>query len=224
MSVLFHKAKNPQHAEGIVSLRIAITSLIVIHSFGCLGLLYPPTRSYFELATPVNLLITGALLFYFHKDWNKSFILFSIICFVTGYLVEVAGVQTGLIFGEYTYGPTLGFKLWGVPLIIGLNWLILIYSTGVMAQAFSQNWILKSLIGSGLMILLDFFIEPVAVTLDFWHWEGGEIPVHNFLGWFITALFLQSVFHLLSFEKNNLLAKYVFYVQLVFFIFLQILT
>jgi len=205
----------------LISFKLALISILVVHFFGALGLAYEPLRPYFQMATPLNLLITAVLLFSFHRQWNTSFYKFAFICFSVGFLVEVAGIHTGEIFGEYYYGPTLGFKVWEVPLIIGLNWLILVYCTGIVAQQFSKNLMVKSLAGSTMMVLLDFFIEPVAVSLDFWVWEGGHIPLQNYVGWFITAYFLQIFFHLSKFEKHNFLAKYVIYVQLGFFIFIQ---
>lgn len=224
MSVTFRKQVFSIRTGSLISFNVAIISLIVIHFFGALGLSYEPVQSYFLLATPLNLLITAVLLFAFHPQWNLAFGIFATVCFAVGYLVEVAGVQSGIIFGEYSYGPTLGLKVWDVPLIIGLNWLILVYSTGILAHRLTENMLLKSLIGSTLMVLLDFFIEPVAVALDFWEWASGDIPLQNYLGWFITALVLQFFFHLSRFEKHNRLAKYVIYVQLAFFIFLQSLN
>lgn len=224
MSVIFRKKNQSLDSGSLISSKAAVITLIVIHFFGALGLSYEPLQSYFLLATPLNLLITAFLLFVFHPQWNLSFVLFGVLCFTIGYLVEVAGVKSGIIFGEYSYGPTLGLKLWDVPLIIGLNWLILVYSTGILAHSITKNTQLKSLIGSGLMVLMDFFIEPVAVSLDFWEWELEHIPLQNYLGWFFTAFVLQIFFHLSRFEKHNPLARYVIYVQLAFFIFLQILN
>jgi len=221
MSVTFRPTDISKLSGKLVSLKVALISLLVVHFFGALGLAYEPLRDYFQMATPLNLLITALLLFSFHQAWNISFYIFATICFAIGYFVEVAGIHTGEIFGEYHYGPTLGFKIWDVPLIIGLNWLILVYCTGIIAHQFFQNIFLKSLAGSMLMVILDFFIEPVAVSLDFWVWEGGEIPLQNFIGWFITSYILQIFFHLSKFEKHNYLARYVIYVQLGFFIFIQ---
>lgn len=223
MPTLFHNDRITTANGSLISLRIATISIIVIHFFGALGLSYPPLRPYFQLATPLNLLITGVLLFYFHRQWNLQFYIFAAGCFSLGFLVEVAGVKTGVIFGEYSYGPTLGFKIWEVPVLIGLNWLILIYCTGMWAYQLVKNVLLRSLLGSVMMVVLDFFIEPVAVSLDFWTWEGGEIPTHNFVGWLITAFLLQFFFHLSNFKKQNALAKKVLYVEAFFFIFLQTL-
>ncbi len=221
MPTLFDKDNVTMGKGGCISSRAATISIIIIHFFGAIGLSYPPLRPYFQLATPLNLLITSVILFSFHRQWNLQFYIFAVGCFILGFLVEVAGVKTGVIFGEYSYGSTLGFKIWDVPILIGLNWLILIYCTGVWAHHLVNNVLLRSSLGSLMMVVLDFFIEPVAISLDFWAWDGGEIPTHNFLGWLITAFLLQTFFHLSNFQKQNALSKKVIYVQAFFFILLQ---
>jgi uncharacterized membrane protein len=32
-------------------------------------------------------------------------------------------------------------------------------------------------------------MEPAAVKLGFWNWNGGHIPIHNYFSWFWTSLF-----------------------------------
>ena len=54
------------------------------------------------------------------------------------------------------------------------------------------------------MVLLDIMIEPVAIELDFWQWEGGNIPLQNYLMWFIVALFMNWI---ISFNKLYLNIK-----------------
>ena len=39
-----------------------------------------------------------------------------------GFIFEIIGVKTGLIFGHYKYCNGLGTKVFDVPLIISLNW------------------------------------------------------------------------------------------------------
>ncbi|WPP51547.1 carotenoid biosynthesis protein [Catalinimonas niigatensis] len=208
--------KNTRHQK------IALISIIIIHFFGIIGLVFTPTRPYFEAATPFSLILTSLLLFAFHQDWNIAFILFALVTYILGFMIELVGVQTEFIFGSYTYGITLGTKLWDVPLIIGLNWLLLSYASGSVVRNLSRNIFFNSLAGSVIMVLLDVLIEPVAVRLDFWQWKEGKIPLQNFVGWFVTAFFLQLLFHRLKFDKKNLLAKYVLSVQALFFIILQI--
>lgn len=191
---------------------------------GIIGLQLPATKLLFQALTPFNLLLSAIILFLFHREWSKAFLLFCGICFITGYFAEVAGVATGLIFGSYSYGPTLGWQLLEVPLIIGLNWLILIYSTGVICDKLSLHVAFKAIAASCLMVLLDFFIEPVAVAFDFWQWENSLIPWQNYAAWFAISFCLHLLFYLLPFPKQNRAAKYLYLLQLVFFIILCLFT
>jgi putative membrane protein len=69
----------------------------------------------------------------------------------------------------------LGTKVMGVPLMIGVNWCILIFITGFIAQFFLKKLWSKALLGTALMLTLDLVMEPVAPVLDFWTfttWTG----------------------------------------------------
>ena len=57
------------------------------------------------------------------NNMNQIFSL--LLIFLIGMFSEFIGVNYGVIFGEYIYGNNLGFKLFGVPFLIGLNWVIL---------------------------------------------------------------------------------------------------
>ena len=69
-----------------------------------------------------------------------------IIGFLTGMITEILGVQLGWIFGDYQYGEALGYKLFGVPLLIGVNWTLLTLITGAIAQQFYENIIMRVII------------------------------------------------------------------------------
>lgn len=204
------------------ALPLAVVILVIFHAVGFWGLVSSGDPAYFQQLTPLNLLLTSALLFSFHRCWNASFILFAAVVFVAGFLAEAVGVHTGLLFGNYSYGDALGFKVWEVPLLIGLNWLMLVYSTGHISNYARLPWVAKAILSTLLMVLLDYFIEPVAMRYDFWNWQGGLIPVSNFIGWFILAFLLQLYFQRSRFLKQNPMAAYVFLVQLAFFVSLNI--
>ncbi|MFN2335752.1 MAG: carotenoid biosynthesis protein, partial [Bacteroidales bacterium] len=79
-----------------------------------------------------------ALVFLFYgKIPARQVILTGIAIAVTSFLIEAVGVNTGRIFGTYTYGKALGPALWNTPVIIGLNWFLLIYCTNVISR---QIW------------------------------------------------------------------------------------
>ena len=200
------------------ALPLALAVLVIFHCVGLWGLLWSGDPEYFQQLTPMNLLLTNALLFGFHRHWNLAFVLFAAVVFAIGFLSEVVGVHTGLLFGDYSYGAALGTKLWEVPLLIGLNWLMLVYTTGHISNYTRLHWLAKALVGAGLMVLLDYFIEPVAMRYDFWNWQGSHIPASNFIGWFGVALLLQLYFQRANIFKQNRLAPYVYLVQLLFFV------
>lgn len=191
---------------------------------GVIGLQLSFTRPWFLALTPFNLLLSAAILFSFHKDLNRAFWLFCILSFLTGFFTEVAGVASGLIFGQYSYGNTLGVKWLGVPLIIGINWLMLIYSTGIICSGLKVHFVLKAAAAAFLMVLLDLFIEPVAIASDFWSWETLPVPVQNYVAWFVLSFFLHLLFYSLPFRKENPAAKFLYLFQLVFFMILCLFT
>ncbi|RIJ37583.1 carotenoid biosynthesis protein [Pontibacter oryzae] len=196
----------------------AVAVLVIFHAVGFWGMLFSGKPEYFQRLTPMNLILTNILLFAFHRRWNVAFILFAALVFAAGFLSEVLGVHTGLLFGDYAYGASLGPKVWDVPLLIGLNWLMLVYTTGHISNHTKLPWPAKALIGASLMVVLDVFIEPVAMQFDFWSWQGNHIPLSNFVGWFLVALGLQVYFQMAPFYKSNRLAPTVYLIQLLFFI------
>lgn len=191
--------------------------LAFLYLVGVVGL-HTRYGNLFLATTPALLILTAALLFLYHRIWNGTFILFMVVTFLAGYLVEVAGVHTGIIFGEYQYGKTLGPKLFSVPPMIGLNWLVLIYAVGTMVQPIKGNWLMKSILGGLLMILMDLPLEPVATRLDFWAWEQVHVPVQNYLGWYIVSVVLLGLYHRWVDYRQNRMALWIYLIQFVFFI------
>lgn len=197
--------------------------LIVFYSVGIVGLNLEASRELFLSLTPFNLLLTLALIKWVDGDFSTKAIVAFVLVFLIAYGVEVAGVHTGVLFGEYTYGSPLGWKLFEVPLLIGVNWFILAYaSAGISAYLF-ENRIMKIGFGALLMVGLDFFIEAVAIDLDFWHWAGGVIPIQNYIMWFLTALVVQWVLLQVGCKIDKKSGLYVFLIQLYFFIMLNLI-
>lgn len=200
------------------ALAIALGVLVIFHAVGFWGLLFSGEPEKFQRLTPMNLLLTNVLLFAFHRRWNLAFVLFVLVVMVAGFMAEVVGVHTGLLFGSYTYGESLGIKLFDVPLLIGLNWLMLVYTTGHLVNYTQLHWVAKAVLAALFMVGLDFFIEPVAMEFDFWSWQEGRIPWSNYVGWLGLSLLLQLYFQRAPIYKQNQLAPYVFLVQVTFFV------
>ncbi|MFC4870540.1 carotenoid biosynthesis protein [Negadavirga shengliensis] len=191
-------------------------SLIILHVVGFVGMYLEFTRPLFQWLTPFHLLLCSAILLYFHRDWTIRFWLFMLLAFGGGMISEIIGVQTGLIFGSYSYGDLLGPKIFGVPWILGLNWFLLVYITGGIIHTVIWNDYLAAVAGALLMVLLDLNMEPVALELGFWQWEDQQIPLSNYLGWFAIAFLIHLFYRKLNFRKYNVLNPLMF-LNLIFF-------
>ncbi len=197
--------------------------LVVVYLVGVLGITFNFDER-FVLLTPINLLLSLGLVFWTHPNHYTPLWKLAALCFSTGVLVEIAGVQTGLIFGDYQYGPVLGPKIWGTPLMIGVNWAMLVYCAGSTVNRLVTDlniWI-KAALGAILMTLLDVLIEPVAMELNFWNWEDNIIPLQNYIAWFFVALPLLAAYFKLLGKTSNKVAILLFILQFLFFGILQL--
>lgn len=204
-----------------VNQRNALALLVAMHVAGVIGLSIESTRELFQLLTPFNLIATAAIVLHFEEFKYKNYFGFIFLCFAIGFGIEVAGVATGVIFGEYSYGATLGFKLFNVPLLIGVNWIVLSYATRMTAQKFTKQPIAIAALASLMMVVLDYFIEPVAIKYDFWNWASESIPVQNYLAWFITSFVIQIIGLKIAPQLNNQLAMKLLVVETLFFVTLN---
>lgn len=194
----------------------------IFYIVGILGLTLPFSQSLFFKITPLSILLVGLILFSHHQNWNlKLWLVLAFIGLAT-FFVEVVGVKTGLLFGEYHYGSSLGIKVYEVPIVIGLNWIVLLYCTHIMVKNFRIYWLLKVILASVLMVIFDFVLEPSAMAMDMWQWNGNTIPLQNYFVWFIVSLFMHIVLSISKLKLQNQLAGFVYLVQMVFFLVLDI--
>lgn len=200
---------------------ISIGIIWLFHICGMIGISYG-NKEFFLAFTPINLFISFVLLFINQVQLEKSELNAALIIFFIGMISEILGVNYGLIFGDYVYLDNLGFKVLGVPVLIGVNWIILTFITGSMSSYIIKNKYIAALTGAILMILLDLIIEPVAPLLGFWIFDLPTVPLQNYIGWFVIGLTTQYIYHFnierkeYSFSINLLLVNAVFFAFLNF--------
>jgi putative membrane protein len=164
----------------------------------------------------------AALLLYFHETKTlKYWLVFSGIA-VFGFLVELIGVNTQILFGFYKYGSSLGPLVFNTPIVIGLNWLVLVYCITALAGPVRETWYFP-LIGAFAMVLFDWVMEPVAISTEMWSWVSGSIPVKNYIDWFLISGFLFLMMRILKVEIKNRIAGIMLLMQFIFFLALNLL-
>ena len=205
--------------------KTALVVVAVLYAVGIVGFVFLSDMGFAQL-TPLNLMISLLLALRFHSSPSGTFYAAAIFIALAGYLIEVAGVHSGLIFGVYHYGPVLGFSLFNTPLSIGINWLLLVYTSSVLINFLlpqNKSRLLKATVAAALMVGLDVLIEPVAIATDMWHWEAAQVPLQNYVGWFVAALALQYIMSFFTSGERNRVAAIIFLLQMVFFALLNVL-
>jgi len=198
--------------------RFFILVIILFHVVGMLGFNLSSVDVWFLRFVPWHLLLMTGIIIANHQRRDYQFLLFAIFIFTAGFAAELLGVHTALLFGHYSYGETLGIKLYGVPLVIGVNWFLLIYIAGVlMERSPVKNIYLRALCGAAILTTLDFLIEPVAIHFDYWHWGDNTVPLKNYLCWFLLSAIMLFVFNGLKPGRQNRVPVVLLLMQFIFF-------
>lgn len=198
--------------------KVVLPYFIRFYLVGLVLFMLPFTRSLFIILIPYSLLLVVGSLFYFHSRWNVPTFLFFLFIVASTFLLEMAGTSTGLIFGNYHYEHGLGIQIYHTPLIIGLNWLFLVYaSRSIAGQSFRQPFI-RIIVASGWMVLYDVLLEWVAPVMQMWQFDTGYPPVRNFIVWLMASLIFHTLYEYLPIGSPTLLAGKVLKIQMIFFL------
>ena len=180
--------------------RSVVFVLAVLFAVGAAGHALPAALPLMLVLTPGFSLLTGALVAAPSlAAGGRRFAAWAAGAYVLTFLVEAAGVATGAIFGSYAYGPTLGWQWAGVPLVIALNWVMVVNGAVCLAGRIvppraGAGWKAAMPLLAGLIAAaFDWVMEPVAIRLDYWTWAGGTIPFRNYAAWFVLAAVLAAV-------------------------------
>jgi putative membrane protein len=194
--------------------------LILVYISGSIGFVVNP--SFFSPFTPYTLLLT-CFVFLIHSPLvDKKFIFAFFSIAILGFIIEVVGVKTGLIFGKYSYGDGLGYKFLNVPLVISINWAMLICAGIIVVSRIFTNKIIVLVLAALLVTGIDLIIEQVAPKLDFWQFEGGLPDLQNYLSWIGVAFFTSYFFYPTIIKGNRTVSLIILILQIIFFTFLFI--
>ncbi|MBK9736414.1 MAG: carotenoid biosynthesis protein [Saprospiraceae bacterium] len=210
---------------------LSFFTAILFHLCGLIGM-GTEYRQWFIDMTPFTLILMSFLVFLNDKTPSKkAIIIYGILGFFTGLLTEMIGVNTSLLFGNYSYGPPFGFKVLGVPILIGLLWVVTVYGVGHLTNWFFNQFIIyksdhygfkfiKIIFAALLVTMYDFVLEPGAITLGYWYWlPDGAVPMFNYVCWFTISGFLLCPFFVIKhfYGKTNNFAALLMVIQWFFF-------
>lgn len=199
-----------------------VFGILFFYTVGLIGHLFETTRPLMLAITPYFLLLFGLIpLAPVIGERRRGVVLWAVSTLLITFFLEALGTHSGLIFGPYTYGPTLGLKLLKVPVVIALNWLIVIVAALSLTRPIRSPYLAALVVGAAA-VLFDFVMEPVAIGLEYWFWHTPEIPVQNYLAWFGIAFLSALVFRLCRLKLDSRIPVIYMTVQFVFFLILRL--
>jgi len=115
--------------------------------------------------------------------------------------IELFGIQTGVLYSDFSYGTILGAKILAVPWTVPFSWLPLFFLTWVSVRGISSP-LVRILVGSVLMVGLDLVLDPGATNLAFWTWAQDGffygVPLHNFGGWLVSSVLALGIWEMIK--------------------------
>lgn len=194
-------------------------SIFIIWLFAISGIfgILSDYQDWFLHNTPLNLYIYFLLIVINLEEFTIQSIPAFLIPFLLGFISEGLGVNMGYIFGSYAYGDNLGFKIWGVPLTICFNWILLTVVTQDLAKKLFKNRFLYCLVGAMMMVVLDIIIEVTAPRFDYWEFENGIVPLQNYLGWLFIGFLAQLGYSSFQVKTNSTVSLHLLIAITIFF-------
>lgn len=169
--------------------------------------------------TPYTLLFCCVLVFFsLANSSDGKIMLWIILTFTFTFVIEVLGVKTGKIFGQYFYGDVLGFAISGVPLIIGFNWVFIILGALAISDKLFGNNLLIILSTSVISVAFDIILEPNAIKYGYWNWAENIIPIQNYISWFLIAVIVVFIYIRYHIKINTNIPMHYFIAQTFFFL------
>ena len=178
-------------------------TLIAIVAFFLLAgvVQYALGLTYVLSLTPVVIGILAALTVWFWDAPAKNRVYLAVTAIIIGMIVEIIGVNSGLIFGNYSYGPLLGLKIFGVPLLIGITWLLVTLSAWQIVSFSNLGKFAKIIVASGLVVMFDLVLEQFATAYSLWAWQDAVIPLKNYITWFVVGAVIVTLYEYFAKQK-----------------------
>lgn len=181
---------------------IAVCAMLALSAFFMANVIIPAEARY---VSAVNVVLFAVPSFWATKMWlgTRDAVWLWIILGVYALFVETAALATGFPYGSFIYSELLGYKLFGLtPWTVSLAWTPLVIGAFASAKSVvrGRETALPGLLSRTSAVVLatvlltafDLVVDPGAVRIGFWRYEGGgdfyAVPWSNFGGWLLSSL------------------------------------
>ncbi len=186
--------------------------MLATGAFFMANVVIPPEARF---VSGINVILFAVPVFWATMMWlgrRDAVILFGILG-VLALVIETSAMITGFPYGHFGYSELLGYRLFGLtPWTVFLAWTPLVLAAyGIAARliAGGRLWAVRIMFVAIILVFFDLVLDPGAVKIGFWRYEGGGVfygvPVSNFAGWLFSGAIGAAVVEIFTFFRKPLL-------------------
>jgi putative membrane protein len=143
---------------------------------------------------------------------RAGLVLLGVTAFTYG--IEAVGIATGWPYGAFTYLADLGPMVAGVPVALPLLFLPLVVNAVLLSVLVTGGAgcrrIVRVPVAIAVLLVVDLVLDPAAVALGFWAFDGSGVyfgvPLSNYAGWLFSGTIAVLAIDL-AFPREALLAR-----------------
>ncbi|MBK7394551.1 MAG: isopentenyl-diphosphate Delta-isomerase [Chloracidobacterium sp.] len=189
-----------------------ILVILATGAFFMANVVIPPEARF---VSGINVILFAIPVFWATVMWlgrRDAVLLFGILG-VLALAIETSAMITGFPYGHFGYSELLGYRLFGLtPWTVFLAWTPLVLAAyGIAARLVTGGrlWAVRMILVSIILVVFDLVLDPGAVKIGFWRYEGGGafygVPMSNFAGWLFSGAVGAAVLEIFTFFRKPLL-------------------
>jgi len=187
-----------------------VLTVLAIGAFLMVNVELPPWSPYLSAANVVLFALPSFWAVRWWLGWRDGSILI-VALGAYALLIEASAILTGFPYGHFGYSDLLGYRILGlVPWTVAFAWTPLILGAHAVAANAVKSVAARIVLTTLILTLFDVVLDPGAVLLGFWQYEGGGwfygVPVSNFVGWLTSGSVGAALIEILRARFRPLLA------------------
>ena len=201
-------------------INVAVLGLLATSAFFMANVVIPPEAAF---VSGINVILFAVPAFWAVKMWLglRDAVLLFVVLGVLALVIETSAIITGFPYGHFGYSDLLGHRLFGyTPWTVFLAWTPLVLAGyAIEARLISEQFrtvsfqlpivVLRIVLLAFILVGFDLVLDPGAVKIGFWRYEGGGVfygvPVSNFVGWLFSGAIAGVVLEIFFWIKKPLL-------------------
>lgn len=174
---------------------------------------YPLTSGSGRDTVSWTIVLLGSALTVAHAGLSRGWrtgLAVAALAVVVSVLFEAVGLATGFPYGSYTYSDALGPTLLGVPFLVPLAWLMMVWPSWLLARRLVPGHrVGRVAVAAYVFAGWDVVLDPQLVQAGYWTWAHptpglpgiDTVPLTNLAGWLLAGLVLMTLLDLLVADR-----------------------